>query len=215
LCRLNELGFVWYSLNEQWEQGFSLLSAFKQREGHCLVTQKHIEDGLKLGIWVSKQRSTKSTLSEERISRLNELGFVWDPLNEQWEQGFSLLSKFKQREGHCLVPNNHFEDGFKLGKWLDRQRSTESTLSEERLSRLNELGFVWDPFNDQWEQGFSLLSAFKQREGHCLVPYKHLEHGFRLGHWVSRHRSNKLTLSGERLNRLTNLGFVWSAKKNI
>jgi len=213
LSRLNELGFIWEPFTEQWEQGFSLLSAFKQREGHCLVTQKHIEDGLKLGIWVSKQRSNKSTLSDERISRLNELGFVWDPLTEQWEQGFSLLSGFKQREGHCLVTNNHFEDGFKLGKWIDRQRSTKSTLSEERLSRLNELGFIWEPFTEQWEQGFSLLSKFKQREGHCLVPYNHLENEFRLGQWVSRHRSIKSTLSEERLNRLTNLGFLWSKRK--
>jgi len=211
--RLNELGFVWDAINEQWEQGFSLLSTFKQREGHCLVPTYHLEDGFRLGQWVGVQRTEKSPLSDERRSRLNELGFVWDAINERWEQGFSLLSTFKQREGHCLVPIEHIEDEFRLGKWVSRQRSNESTLADERRSRLNELGFVWDAINEQWEQGFSLLSTFKQREGHCLVPTYHLENGFRLGQWVSRQRSNKPTLSEERLIRLTNLRFVWSDKK--
>ena len=28
--------------------------------------------------WVSRQRDTKETLSKERISRLDEIGFIWD-----------------------------------------------------------------------------------------------------------------------------------------
>jgi superfamily II DNA or RNA helicase len=213
LSRMNELGFVWDSLNEKWEQGFSLLSTFKQREGHCRVPDEYIEDGYRLGQWVRVQRTTKSTLSYERLSRLDVLGFIWDSRNEQWEQGFSLLSMFKQREGHCLVKINHLENGYRLGQWVGVQRTTKSTLSDERLSRLNELGFIWDPINEQWEQGFSSLSAFKQREGHCFIPRNHIENGFKLGGWITNQRTRKLTLSKERLSRMNELGFVWSTKK--
>jgi DNA-binding TFAR19-related protein (PDSD5 family) len=77
LKRLNSLGFIWDPSTEQWEQNFAALKKFRKREGHCRVAQKHQEDGLKLGQWVSNLRSTKDRLTLDRLKRLNSLGFVW------------------------------------------------------------------------------------------------------------------------------------------
>ena len=95
-----------------------------------------------MGQWVSNQRKKKPT--EERHQRLDELGFVWDPHVQQWEEGFSALLKFKEREGNCLVPRKHIEDGYRLGNWVSRQRTYEDKQPEERRRRLDELGFVWE-----------------------------------------------------------------------
>jgi hypothetical protein len=70
------------------------------------------------------------------------------------------------------------------------QRTTEN-LSEERRRRLDELGFVWDPFAADWEKGLLHLKAYKEREGHCRVPLSRKENGFRLGQWVNVQRANK------------------------
>ena len=56
---------------------FAALKTFKMREGHCRVHATHIEGDLKLGLWVSTQRRKKSTMSDERIQRLSDIGFVW------------------------------------------------------------------------------------------------------------------------------------------
>jgi len=207
--RLDALGFVWDVLIAQWEEGFRFLEIFRQREGHGRVPKNHHEQGFWLGGWVSVQRSTKDTMSPERRQRLEALGFVWDVLIAQWEEGFRCLEIYHQREGHCRVPQNHREQGFGLGGWVRKQRSTKDTMSLERRQRLDALGFVWDILVTWWEEGFRFLEIFRQREGHCRVPATYREQGFWLGQWVSVQRSTKDTMSPERRQRLEALGFVW------
>ena len=211
LNRLNSLGFSWDPIAEQWEQNFAALQKFHKREGHCLVANGHEEDGLKLGRWVGTQRSTKDGLTPDRLKRLNSLGFTWDPIAEQWEQGFAALQKFRKREGHCCVVHKLEVDGLKLGLWVGVQRSKKYGLTPDRLKRLNSIGFTWDPIAEQWEQGFAALHKFHKREGHCRVVRGHKENGRKLGVWVNNQRANKNELPPDRLKRLNSLGFVWKA----
>jgi Helicase associated domain len=74
---------------------------------------------------------------------------------------------------------------------------------------LDELGFVWDPFETDWAEGLRHLTIYKQREGHCRVPYAHMENGFGLGQWVRTQRGNADILSAPRRQQLEELGFVW------
>ena len=62
-----------------------------------------------------------------------------------WEERFDLLKQFKQREGHCNVPQSHEEDGANLGKWVSRQRHLNKTgkLDVDRQTRLGEVSPEW------------------------------------------------------------------------
>jgi uncharacterized membrane protein len=209
--RLGEIGFVWDVLTQQWEDSFAALKRFEKREGHCLVRKGHEESGIKLAIWVVRQRGNKDTLSTERRQRLEEIGFVWDPYTQKWEEGFTALLVFKQREGHCNASRGYKEGDYNLGSWINAQRRKKDSLSRERIQRLEELGIAWDPYTQQWEDNFAALSRFKQREGHCLVHQHHKENGIKLGSWVSNQRSIKDTLTPERIQRLEETGFVWDS----
>ena len=55
-------------------------------------------------------------MSAERKQRLDAIGFVWDPLESAWEEGFAALTTFKAREGHCRVPQRHIEGSISLGR---------------------------------------------------------------------------------------------------
>jgi hypothetical protein len=215
LIRLNEIGFVWDPYIDKWEAGYAALLKFKDREGHCIVSQKHVEDGYRLGQWVAMQRQAKSDLTEARLIRLNEIGFVWDPYIVKWEAGYAALLKFKEREGHCRVPTNLIEDGYRLGQWVAVQRQAKPDLTEDRLRRLDELGFVWNVLEEQWESGYVALVKFKDREGHCIVPDKHRVEGYRLGQWVTSQRQAKPALTEDRLRRLDELGFIWDARSEL
>jgi DNA-binding TFAR19-related protein (PDSD5 family) len=212
LERLNSLGFRWDPHSEQWEQGFAALQKFHEREGHCCVVKGHEEDGLKLGFWANRQRDNKAQLSPDRIERLNSLGFSWDRLAEQWEQGFAALRKFHKREGHCRVPYLHQEDRVKLNIWLNTQRAKKDKLTPDRLERLNSLGFSWDPTIEQWEENFAALQKFHEREGHCRVAHNHEQEGLKLGNWVGFQRSKKDKLTPDQLERLNSLGFSWDPR---
>ena len=206
-----------------WYEKYLLLEEYKKEHGNCLVPQSFVYCGAKLGRWVSKQRQLykNEKISKNRREMLDVLGFSWDPKGDKWERNFALLEQFKEREGHCNVPNSHEEDGIKLGTWLDWQRQVRKgnrggNLSSERIERLEALGVVWDIFEDQWERNFVLLEHFKEREGHCNVPALHEEDGINIGKWIDRQRQVKKgnvsgNLSSEQIERLESLGMIWES----
>ena len=89
---LDAVGEVWDVLAERWERMYGLLRAFREREGHARVPRKHVEEGEKLGIWLSTQRTrhqarglseaerkakSASAMSDDEVRRLEALGVVW------------------------------------------------------------------------------------------------------------------------------------------
>ncbi|SMQ86975.1 Superfamily II DNA or RNA helicase [Bacillus sp. OV166] len=221
--RLNELGFVWgrgdlkkINLEEQWEEKYQELLAFKEKHGHCSVPQGFKENP-SLASWISNQRTyyKTGTLSQERVERLNELGFIWEAFENQWEKNFQQLISFKDKYGHSLVPKGYKENPA-LANWIAKQRISynDRTLSQERIERLNELGFIWDKLESQWEERFRELTEFRNETGHCLVPHRYKENPS-LGRWAGTQRNDyiKDKLSQGRIERLNELGFVWEVKK--
>jgi len=208
LEKLDRLSFEWDERDRLWESKFNALINFKKREGHCLVPQKHIEDGLTLGSWVSLMRRNRDTLAPERFRKLDELGFVWDILAQQWLLGFEYLLKFKNREGHCWVIAIHMEEQFRLGGWVVSQRNKKCQLTTEQVYKLNSVGFIWDPLNKHWEEGLKQLNTFKNREGHCRVPIEHIENGFDLGSWINTQKQFKDRLNSEQISRLITIGIL-------
>ena len=65
---------------------------FFDKEGHSRVHQHFkTDEGFKLGGWVASQRKNKDTLSKDKIDKLNDLDFDWDPLERDWEENYSLF----------------------------------------------------------------------------------------------------------------------------
>jgi len=152
------------------------------------------------------------------------LGLLEEP--EHWFTVFvEALVSFKIREGHCRVPRSHVEGGYNLGKAVKNIRQAKkgkvrTTLTPEMIQILDDLGFVWEITNSNWfeEDFLPALKKFKKREGHCRVPYSHVEDGYRLGQTVSVIRQAKkgkvrTTLTPEMIQILDDLGFIWDASK--
>jgi hypothetical protein len=157
-------------------------------------------------------------MESDRRQRLEALpGWSWEPLSDQWEEGFSKLKQFVEREGHCRVSQSYkTEDGFRLSVWVNSQRRMKNTMDPDRRQRLEALpGWAWDVLSGQWNEGYSHLKEFAQQEGHCRVAqdYK-TDDGYRLGQWVSVQRRNKDTMDPDRRQRLEALpGWVWKIEK--
>ncbi|WP_170067314.1 DEAD/DEAH box helicase [Malikia spinosa] len=205
------------SLGVSWNESIGRLLAFVEREGHCLVPKRYLSsDGYKLGIWVIRQRVIKEGMPSGRRKILEAIpGWVWDVLDNQWEEAFRCLDEFVERNGSCQVPVGYVAEGdIRLHLWIKTQRTLKNKLTTERRARLESLlGWTWDALSAQWEKAFEYLEEFASREGHCRVPqkYKTID-GYRLGQWVTNIRASKFKLDDARKERLEALpGWTWGA----
>jgi len=199
-------------LGSSWDEMFGRLVAYKQQHGDCLVPITYSDK--QLGRWISKQRSLKyrGKLELVRIQRLEGLGCVWNPRDESWDEMLGRLIAYKQEHGNCLVPINYRDK--QLAQWVMHQRSfkNRNKLEPIRIQRLEELGFVWEPHDDSWDEMFGRLAGYKQQHGDCLVPINYSDK--QLASWVNAQRNgkNRGKLEAPRVQRLENLGFVWGAR---
>jgi hypothetical protein len=209
-ARLDALGFDWNPHETAWDKGFEHLQAYADEFKHCRVpTEYKSQDGYRLGGWALKQRQKLDNLSAESKARLDALGFDWDPIGTEWENGFEHLQAYADEFKHCLVPAQYKAlDGYRLGQWVQVGRSQK--LSDDRKARLDALGFDWDPIATQWEEAFEHLTAYVKERQECRVPVQYRSpDGYRLGTWVFKQRQKQDNLSSDRKARLDALGFDW------
>ena len=149
-----------YQVN-QWRERFQDLVNFKSVNGHCLVPHKFPQDQ-QLAQWVKRQRyqyklkslGRRSTMTDDRQTELEEIGFVWDSHMAAWYERLESLKEFRSLYGHCNVPSNYELDR-QLAVWVKCQRrqmklfkkGLRTTLSHDRFVALEELGFDWNPRN--------------------------------------------------------------------
>ncbi|WP_433918421.1 helicase associated domain-containing protein [Streptomyces canus] len=71
---------------DKWALNYQAAKQFYEREGHLRVPRKHVERiavgdqeerELRLGAWISNQRSRAATLSPERGELLSAIGMRW------------------------------------------------------------------------------------------------------------------------------------------
>ena len=216
--KLDSLGFDWTPKQSQWQTWLSHLELFVQENGHARVTDTYTcPDGYKLGSWVQNQRTNAKMgkMSSKRKFLLEALGFDWDPIKSDWEEGFYNLEQFVAKKKNALVPaSEKLSNGFFLGQWVSNLRTAykKGKVDPEKISKLNSLGFDWDPFQTRWEHCFSLLEKFVEKKGHARVPYSCILEGYHLGRWVSKIRKETVKKTTEQISRLDALGFVWKVK---
>ena len=208
-------GWSWDPRADAWEDGFRRLQNFRSDYGHCRVPNLFVTtDGFRLGVWVTVQRRDSSTMSDDRRRRLEELGgWSWFPWLDEWEEGFQRLTSHVESVGDCLVPQRFVTtDGFRLGSWINTQRTKRDRMPEDRRRRLESLkGWNWDTDAYMWDRALAHVDAFREAEGHCRVPGDYVtSDGFRLGGWVARQRSMRSAMSEDRRRRLEIIkGWSW------
>jgi superfamily II DNA or RNA helicase len=217
--RLEKLpGWRWDPRGDQWELGYNRLVDYIKDNGDARVASSYSIGGYRLGTWVGVQRvaRAKGNLRGDRERLLQELpGWTWNSRGDQWEEGYSRLLQYVNDNDNARVPKSYKVDGCDLGTWVATQRTKHKRggLDAERRRRLEKVpGWSWDPFADQWEEGFRRLVDYVSQHGDARVPRSCVLDGFTLGGWVQKQRSvfNRGGGDAERRRRLENLpGWTW------
>lgn len=168
----------------------------------------------------SKSKATSSS------SNRKESPSRFKPFHEEkWNFHYGELLNFRKENGHCLVPHT-FPSKPHLARWVKRQRrqyklrlegNKNSTMTEERIKILNDIGFVWDSHEVIWNERFEQLVAYKNKVGHCRVP-SYCKDCPQLASWVKcQRRQYKLfweegkgsSMNMDRIKLLNSIGFIW------
>ncbi|QFJ55865.1 Helicase associated domain protein [Pseudobutyrivibrio xylanivorans] len=221
---LDEIGMIWNSvIKENWIFNFRLAKEFYQKNGHLIVPHDYVvrsdeddSNDIKLGIWITSQRTSfaKGRLSEEQIKLMEQIGMSWDRYDEKWQKGFQYCKRYKKEYGDInFVPADFEYEGFKLQRWLNTQRSRckLGKLSEERIKKLQELGFKLSVHEAFWESGFVHAAEYKKQHGDLNVPNGYVcSDGFKLKSWLTNQkaRCKKGMLSEGQVGRLKAIGGV-------
>lgn len=152
---LDNLDITWSPAADAWAAAMQRLHEFHAEHGHANVPHDHrCVDGFQLGAWLKQQRirRRRGQLDDERAAAIEKLGVSWEINSANWNKGLSRLSNYVHRHGHARVPTHYTDsDGYRLGKWVSRQRQLRSPsprskrrpLPASKIAALEQLGMVW------------------------------------------------------------------------
>jgi hypothetical protein len=206
-----------------WPAWLAALTQYTAEHGHARVPQDYrTPAGLDLGGWLNKQRQLHAAgqLPAERAAALDDLGVIWQPLEEAWQSGLDHAVGYHRAHGHLDIPGGHLAgDGFPLGSWLAERRREQraGTLAPDRAAALDQLGVQWDTaFDAAFQRGLDHLARYRDQHGHTQVPVAWTDpgDGYRLGAWLATQRSRyrRAILTGGRITALEALGVVWETQ---
>lgn len=229
--KLEKIGMIWERYKDlSWETRFNAAKAYYEEHKDLLIPVDYItESGIKLGMWIANLRnyrragSNSSSISPDRIKKLDSIGMVWDVNVSIWEQYYSAAVNYYNEHGDLNVPPHYAtEDGIKLSLWLQaikseyRNKRLNRRLTDEQIKALEKLNIDWRTKSDiQWERGYNNAKAYFDDYGNLDVPATYCaENGFALGKWIDHQRDiyQKGTMPSSRIEKLNLLKMLWIKK---
>jgi hypothetical protein len=156
--KLADIDFCFDLFEEIWMERYGELQEYCKHHGDCLVPHEY-KANPQLGIWVGDQRYNykvfreglprPSSMTTERIDMLNNLDFVWSVHKMIWNEKYLLLEEHVRMNGLGSLPP--WKGNGNVRSWAanqqklfrNRLQGKENTLTEERIQKLDRLGFPW------------------------------------------------------------------------
>jgi hypothetical protein len=216
--RSRQLSFHEKRSQDAWEKRLSELTEFKNTYGTTVVPlTKEMEQYRSLARWANNKRLQfhKKQLPTHEKEALDAIGFDWKQTRKDvWDEYFRHLIKFKAQFGHTKVSGDYqYEENqydlVPLRNWCrtQRMRFRKNTLQDDRMDKLDKIGFNFCTNGENWSRLFQSLSNFKRNHGHFNVPQESY-----LGRWAARLPLHKKELRKDQVARLDAIGFDWTPR---
>ena len=208
---LEAIGFMWDPFESAWQEQYTYLQEYrKTHPDRWPALREDYPVDNNLGSWCAHQRTayTKQELSPDRIRLLEDIGFMWDPLEAAWQEQYNYVQEYRttypdtwpQASEKYPVNNN-------LGSWCAHQRTayTKQELSPDRIHLLEAIGFMWDPFESAWQEQYTYLQEYRKTHPDRWPAQKEeYPVNNNLGSWCANQRATYIQqeLSPERIRLL-------------
>ncbi len=215
--RIEACGFEWNfkknDLDKRWNSNYAALLVIYQQTGTVIFSPN--ESNIHLHRWCSSQRQKykQHILTKQQIAQLNALGFKWEVFEEGWEEQFAALVAYKEKHGHCRIPQK-IPETKTLATWCGNVRKAykNATLAAGKKKRLEDIGFIWDVNDNIWYTNYEKLQKHIDR-----YTWEHLNSLNKvLREWINKQRIEykKGGMPEEKTMLLNRLGIDWRPTEN-
>lgn len=172
--KLNDLisAKILEEITPSWFLKYAELIKYKEKYGNCNVPDWRSNQQHKiLAHWVHTQRVSKRlnriTLTEEKEKLLNDIGFSWNIIDENWQLKYNELEEYYKKFGTSKVNSTTYRT---LNKWLSSQKRAYhlGKLSKERQEKLDLLNADYKSdmiYLDSWKTGLKRLKEYFKKYG--------------------------------------------------
>ena len=209
--QLDSIGMIWDKYEYRWQRNYMLAKKYFDEHGNLDVPNgRKAKDGTDLAQWLNRMRALRSDgkLGQSQAERLSALGMRWAKKSDiEWERGYEQAREYFLERGNLDVPMGYrTDDGFELGQWVyshrhacnspDTKNSKNAVrgLTEERKTRLTELGMAWSPARRAdlaWERNYQAVKDFCEATGSPPSSGQGDRGQYRLWQWLYRQRRNR------------------------
>lgn len=201
-----------------WWDAYAVAREYFAQHGHLrggedVVLSDRRRSGMgrtTLAEWLAFQRRQHKAgaMDHQRVELLEQIGMVWEPRKENWQQGLASAREYARENGHLNPPRDH-----PVAKWLVHQRylNRRGELPDDRQNALEELGIDWEPNRSQRAKTIEALRGFAAEHGHLRLPDGHpllpSVRGLRRDYRAGR-------LDAEVIAELDSIGMVWDPRES-
>jgi len=211
--KLNSINFVWDVYEETWNARISELKDFLTGQDNYLNDTDDTKRSTKtmspmLSKWIvtvrrdfgrykknerdnnknhfaltKKKNSPTNVLNPQRIRQLEDLNFIWNIQDAQWERQYQIVKHYcnfiyQEKEKHQSMSRQNILSltSKRTAHWVCRQRKEYKLLKEDnkksifvsyttRLQKLILMNFIWDENDQLWNEKLYLLVQYKISHG--------------------------------------------------
>ncbi len=185
------------------------------------------DSGINLYSWCKNLKANQHDLTAEQKSKLDKVGFEFKKVitHHSKDEIINFMEDYFKEHSNSNIPQSYkMEDGFTLGRSAEYIKKNKDKLTEEQLSRLNNIGFNFNTkaVTKTFEESYNLLVNFYTANSHIDIKkgfktndgINFDENGFNLYNWVIKQRTKVDKLTDEQKYLLNSLGFKWNVKEN-
>lgn len=154
---IRKAGFKLEAFKENWDEMYRLLLEYKLETGNTDIEKRDKYKDQNLGLWCRRQRKVymDGNMTQERANKLESIGFVWDPLEKEWNRRYEQYKRYiMQHNGNVYIARRTDFESEHLGAWVETQRKRyfEGKVSEERINKLKLLGVDFEKWDELVQQ---------------------------------------------------------------
>jgi len=236
--KIESLGYKSHDRDDNWDQKIEQLENFLAVHG-CFPCDKKVSElrnpqDVSLYWWCLNQRKqymnlqrnkpVPASFSEERQKQLEDMGFCWNANEFVWTTRWNELLEYYKVHGNCLVPADYPQNN-SLAVWVGEQRyhykklhdgkQRQSSMTPERIKKLESIGFVWNVHDARWEERYRKLEQYCSLNGKGAIP--HYQNDKSLHRWLKEQlkrygqylQGEETIMNEERASKLSKLGYVY------